>query len=195
MSLVTAEPVTNAFRGGIRVRATQFARGDFPFVCAMTGQRAETYRTFTFSSLRWWPLALLPLGGLLGHAALGLVERRATGRLPLTRAADAKVRRAGWQGLALMVAGLASFAAIFAIGLGAGPRAYSAAESLVAGVLLLGGLLALTGGAIYLLAARYLVGPRGAVGSRRWGDEEAIVEIWNVHPEFVVAVRQALGGN
>ncbi|HYL08927.1 MAG TPA: hypothetical protein VEU76_10275 [Candidatus Udaeobacter sp.] len=155
----------------------------------MTGEPAETWRKFTFSSLRWLPLVLLPLG-VVGHAAIGLMERRASGRLPLTQASKARLRRAGWQGLVLMLAAFGSFGAIAAIGVAAGPHAFNGPQSDAAGFLLFGGLLALIGGTLVLLIARYLVGPRGVVRPKRAGDKELMVEIWNVHPAFVAAFDQ-----
>lgn len=93
----------------------------------------------------------------------------------------------------LILLALLSFAGTFVFGIAIGPRAFSGLEATIAGILWLAGLLALIGGTVYLLIARYLVGPRGAVRRRLPGDQERVVEIWNLRPAFVVAFRQQAG--
>jgi hypothetical protein len=76
------------------VWSSQLAANDFPPVCAMTGAPAETWRKFTFSTFPSWAVALLPLiclGLLPLFIGLYAVSRRATGRLPLTRASSRRV--------------------------------------------------------------------------------------------------------
>ncbi|HXC75852.1 MAG TPA: hypothetical protein VNU19_02265 [Candidatus Acidoferrum sp.] len=82
----------------------------------MTGAPAETSRKFTFSTTPAWAVALLPLvclGLLPLFIGLYLVSRRASGRLPLTRASSRRVALASWipAGMTLLsfLLGIAAF--------------------------------------------------------------------------------------
>jgi hypothetical protein len=78
----------------VLVWSSQLAANDFPPVCAMTGAPAETWRKFRFSTTPVWAVALLPLvcfGLLPLFIGLYAVSRRASGRLPLTRAGSRRV--------------------------------------------------------------------------------------------------------
>jgi hypothetical protein len=105
------------------VWSSQLAANDFPPVCAMTGQPAETWRKFRFSTApAWWPLLLLLLctgfGLLIVFIALYGVSRRASGHLPLTRASSRRVALAAWlpagifgAGVVLVILGFVIFGA------------------------------------------------------------------------------------
>lgn len=155
----------------------------------MTGEAPEGWAGFTFSNLRWWPLLMVPFGGVV-HVAVGAMERRASGKLPVTRAARRTLRRAGWQGIALLGAGFLSWAGIALIAIGVGPHAFDRLQSAAAGVLFLAGLSGVVGGGVVHVILRRKVGPQGAVRRRRAGDGEPDIEIWNLHPAFVTAFRE-----
>lgn len=100
----------------VHVWSSQLAANDFPPICAMSGAPAETWRKFSFSTLPSWAVALLPLiclGLLPLFIGLYAVSRRASGRLPLTRASNRRVAMAS-----LIPAGLILGA--FLLGLAAG---------------------------------------------------------------------------
>jgi hypothetical protein len=86
----------------------------------MTGAPAETWRKFNFSTAPAWAVALLPLvcfGLLPLFIGLYAVSRRASGRLPLTRASSRRVALASWipAGL-ILVSFLMGFAALVVLG-------------------------------------------------------------------------------
>jgi hypothetical protein len=104
----------------VLVWSSQLAANDFPPVCAMTGAPAETWRKFSFSTTPAWAVALLPLvclGLLPLFIGLYAVSRRASGRLPLTRASSRRVALASWipAGL-ILVSFLMGFAALVVLG-------------------------------------------------------------------------------
>ncbi len=88
-----------------------------------------------------------------------------------------------------MAVGLLSFAAIFAFGISIGPHAFNETQAMWAGIVWLFGLVALSTGTVYLLIARRVVGPQGTVRRRFLKTEDETVEIWGLHPAFVVAVH------
>jgi hypothetical protein len=94
------------------VWASQLAANDFPPVCAMTGAPAETWRKFRFSTAPAWAYAFLILlctgvGLLIVFLAMYLVSRRASGHLPLTRAASRRVGLASWIPAGALIGGVA----------------------------------------------------------------------------------------
>ena len=100
--------------------SSQLAANDFPPVCAMTGAPAETWRKFRFSTFPSWAVALLPLiclGLLPLFLGLYLVSRRASGRLPLTRASSRRVALASWIPAVLILGSFVlGFAALVVLG-------------------------------------------------------------------------------
>jgi hypothetical protein len=77
----------------------------------MTGAPAETWRKFRFSTAPAWAAVFLLLlctgfGLLLVFLAIYLVSRRASGHLPLTRAASRRVALASWIPAGLIVGSL-----------------------------------------------------------------------------------------
>jgi hypothetical protein len=104
----------------VQVWSSQLAANDFPPVCAMTGAPAETSHKFSFSTTPAWAVALLPLvclGLLPLFLGLYLVSRRASGRLPLTRASRRRVALGSWipAGL-ILISLLLGFAALVVFG-------------------------------------------------------------------------------
>lgn len=92
------------------VWSSQLAANDFPPVCAMTGVPAETWRKFKFSTAPGWAFLFLLLlctgvGLLIVFLAMYLVSRRASGYLPLSRAASRRVALASWIPAGLLVGG------------------------------------------------------------------------------------------
>ena len=93
------------------VWSSQLAANDFPPVCAMTGQPAETWRKFRFSTAPAWAPALFLLlctgvGLLIVFVAMYGISRRASGHLPLTRASSRRVALANWIPVGLIAAGV-----------------------------------------------------------------------------------------
>jgi hypothetical protein len=77
----------------------------------MTGQPAETWRKFRFSTAPAWAPVLFVLlctgvGLLLVFIAMYGVSRRASGHLPLTRASSRRVALASWVPVGLLAAGV-----------------------------------------------------------------------------------------
>jgi hypothetical protein len=102
------------------VWSSQLAANDFPPVCAMTGQPAEVWRKFRFSTApSWAPVLYLLLctgvGLLIIFIAVYGVSRRASGHLPLTRASSRRVSLAGWIPAGLVVAGIALVIGAFVV--------------------------------------------------------------------------------
>src|SRR5205823_4366812 len=82
--------------GRIVVSATQFAAGDFPPVCAMTGLPAETRRRFRFIRAPAWSfvfafLMCVGIGFLVSGILIFLVARKVSGYLPLTSASNQRL--------------------------------------------------------------------------------------------------------
>jgi hypothetical protein len=181
----------------VTVWASQLAAGDFPYVCAMTGQPAETSRKFRFSTSPWWTLVFLLLlcvgiGFFVSIPLAYLVSRRASGRLPLThrskRLLDLPMRAA--------IAILALSAVLGIITAIALSRPYDPANPTpeVIGVLLFNsGVVAFLFGAILLqgtLLGRFPIGPGAKVMKVVPGQPDRVVELIRVHPAFVAAVRR-----
>jgi hypothetical protein len=102
------------------VWSSQLAANDFPPVCAMTGQPAETWRKFRFSTApAWAPVLFLLLctgvGLLLVFIAMYGVSRRASGHLPLTRASSRRVALASWIPVGLLAAAFVLVIAAFVV--------------------------------------------------------------------------------
>jgi hypothetical protein len=177
----------------VQVWASQLAANDFPPVCAMTGKPAETWRKFRFATPPGWAYAFLALiicglpGIIVAGAIVAAVSTRASGFLPLTRGSSRLQALVFWIPVGLIIAALALMTGIVIAALanvGAGNPNASA-----------GGLLFLLGIAIAFLGllARLVVTPlmslRGRVAVEP-GYPDKLVELRNVHPAFVTAVRQ-----
>ena len=154
----------------------------------MTGLPAETWRKFKFATPPDWAYALLILicvGGL-GFIAfaivMSLIAQRASGYLPLTRSASRTVSLAVWIPIGLLIA--APVAWVTALFAGA-----SNANTIGIGLLWLGILFLLAGLVGRLLVTR-LVCPRAKVMEAAPGQTDRIVELRNVHPNFVTAINQ-----
>jgi hypothetical protein len=179
-------------RDRVQVWASQLAANDFPPICAMTGRPAETWRRFRFATPPTWAYALLLLvclGGI-GFIAFAIVmaaiAQRASGHLPLTHGSRRLVNLVFWTPLALLGLWILLWTAAWITG-----RATSDPTlTTIAWVMFWVGLLALAGGLVGRLIVTALVGPRGKVMEPPPGHIDKLVELRNVHPAFVAAVRQ-----
>jgi hypothetical protein len=154
----------------------------------MTGRPAETWRRFRFATPPRWAYLLLVLvcvGGL-GFIAfaivMAVVAQRASGYLPLTRSSRTTVNLALWVPAALLIAGPTSW--VIAIIAGASSSDTTAAVFLWLGI---GCLLA---GIFGRLVVTPLLSPRARVMEMAPGQTDRIVELRNVHPNFIAAVQQ-----
>jgi hypothetical protein len=159
----------------------------------MTGRPAETWRKFNFATPPRWAYALLILvclGGL-GFIAfaitMALIAQRATGYLPLTRSSSRIVGLAFWIPVGLLIAVPVSW--LVALSLAAASNNNPVLSTIAAVLALLGVFLLITG-----LVGRLVIGPlitpRARVMEQAPGYNDRIVELRNVHPAFVTAVRQ-----
>jgi len=176
----------------IQIWGSQLAANDFPPVCAMTGRPAEAWKRFKFSTPPQWAYALLVLiclGGI-GLIVYGVVvtavSQRASGFLPLTRASRRTVDLVIVVPIGLITAWAALWAAAAVIGFSATD------ESLVtlAGVFFWIGLLCMIAGLVGRLVITKLVVPHAKVMEPQPGYFDKLVELRNVHPNFVQAVHQ-----
>jgi len=153
----------------------------------MTGEPAETWRTFRFKTVP----ARAQLAGALGLAGLHLIGplveeatmRRAKGRLPLTKASNRRLRLVNWGFLSLIP--LAVLTVIVAMIV----NSFGVQSGGVSGILIALGLSALLVGAIGILYIAPRFGPSGVVMPAPRGYRDELVELRRVHPKFVVAVR------
>ena len=147
----------------------------------MTGAPAETWRKFTSRKAPPWAFWV---GGILLSIAL---SERAIGYLPLTRASAArmlKVRVAFFSLLPLCFV-------LWGIGVivaSAGPS--NSVNSSIFILLFLLGLGALFGGLVAVILGRRALGPEAKLLDLQPGQYEPLVELRNLHPSFVTAVRQ-----
>ncbi len=156
----------------------------------MTGLPAELWRKFKFSTPPtwvYWLLLLVVFGGLgiIFYAIIvTLVSQKASGYLPLTRAARNRLYLYIGAVVALMPLSFILFFAGLAVGLNNDSTSSTASAILVvAGVALF--VLFLAGALL-----RSLVGPRAKVMEPQLGQIDKLVELRNVHPAFVAAVLQ-----
>lgn len=175
----------------VRVWASQFAIGDFPPVCALSGRPAETRRKFRFSTPPPWAYALLLLGclGGLGFVLFAIVfyavSDRADGFLPLTRANAQVAAFILWSPIVLFGG--------FMLFTGGGIALVSSNDQTTSGVgavLFFVAILLLLGAILLRLVATPLALPRGKVDASPPGYADRIVEIWNLNPTFVAALNQ-----
>ena len=180
--------------GRVVVPATQFAAGDFPAICAMTGLPAETRRRFRFFRAPGWSFAFVFLicagvGFLISGLLIFLVSDKVSGYLPLT---SASARRLGLlMRVSVAIVGVALVMLIAAAFLA------TTGESLaqLASVLLVSTglpvfLLGFTGLQFGLQVLKPVYGPTALVLPRDAMHPDRWIELRNVHPAFVAAVQQ-----
>lgn len=177
----------------IRIWASQLAANDFPPVCAMTGRPAEMWRKFRFATPPQWAYALLVLvclGGIgivIYAVVVNTIAQRASGYLPLTHAARRRVELAIWTPVGLIVAWIV----LWIVAVVVSPTSNDQTGSGLALALFLLGALALIAGLTgRLVIMRFLV-PQARVSEPQPGQLDKIVELRNLHPNFVQAVQQA----
>jgi len=176
----------------IQIWGSQLAANDFPPVCAMSGRPAEAWRRFKFATPPQWAYALLVLIclggiGLIAYAVvISAVSQRASGFLPLTRSSRRTVELAIWVPVGLIIA----WAALWGV---AAVIAFATTDnSLVtlAGICFWIGLLLMIAGLVGRLVITRLVIPQAKVMEAQPGYFDKLVELRNVHPNFVRALRE-----
>ena len=173
----------------IQVWGSQLARADFPPICAITGRDAEVWRKFKFTTVPSWTYAIVVLTffvglGLFIHLAVRhLAAKRARGYLPLSRLASRAITIAVWFPIAL----LASPVVILIL---AAVIASNDPHTSAPGFMVLLALVLFLGGFVARAVLRAQLFPRAMIGdvNPMYGDR--IVELRNLHPRFVFAVRR-----
>ena len=175
----------------VQIWSSQLAANDFPPVCAMTGRPAEVWRKFNFKTPPTWVyfLLLLVLIGLIGLVIFAIVENavseKASGHLPLTRAARNRIRIFIWTVVALLPASVVLLIAGAAFGAGT-----DSATSGLGALCILLGVLAFIAFIVGAFTRSLWSGPRAKVYPPQPGYTDKIVELYKLHPAFVAAVRQ-----
>lgn len=176
----------------VRIWAGQLAANDFPPVCALTGRPAETWRKFRFATPPQWAYALLLLvclggiGIILYAVVLASISQRATGHLPLTHGARRQVDLAIWVPPGLLIA----WVVLWVVAIAVSPSSNDQSGSGLSAAFFFLGLLLLIGGLVgRLVVMRFLV-PQAKVFEPQPGQLDKIVELRNLHPNFVHAVQQ-----
>jgi hypothetical protein len=158
----------------------------------MSGRPAETWRRFSFVTPPTWAYSLLLLicaGGLgfIAYAiAIAAVAERASGYLPLTRSSSRTVTLAFWVPTGLLIAWVAAWVLTVIL-------AWTTTDpnvSTLAWVSFGLGFLFLAAGLGGRLLVAPFMRPRGKVMPKVAGQGDRIVELRNVHPNFVAAVNQ-----
>ncbi len=176
----------------VPVWASQLAANDFPPVCAMSGQPAETWRKFRFATpptRAYALLVLICLGGIgivLYAVVITVVAQKASGFLPLTRSSNRIVALAIWVPAGLLIGWVLLWILAAAIGL---PSSDSTALT-IAAIMFWVGLLLLIAGLVGRLLVMRMICPRGKVMEPQPGQLDKLVELQNVNPAFVAAVHQ-----
>lgn len=162
-------------------------------MCALTGRPAETWRKFRFATPPQWAYALLVLiclggiGLIIYAVVLSTIAQRATGHLPLTRGARRQVDLAIWVPAGLLIAWVVLWIVAVAVGAASSDQSGSG----LATALFFFGLLLLIGGLVgRLVIMRFLV-IQAKVFEPQPGQFDKIVELRNVHPNFVREVQLA----
>lgn len=180
----------------VEIWSAQLAANNFPPVCAMTGRPAETWKKFNFATPPQWAYALLILvcvGGIgfIAYAiVMAAIAQRASGFLPLTRGSRRAIDLAFWLPLGLIGLPLVMWIAAAIIGLSTGDPTLDT----IAVVLFWFGLLLMIAGLVGRLVITPLVGPRAKVREQLPGQYDKLVELRNVNPAFVAAVREMHAG-
>ena len=176
----------------VQVWASRLLANDFPPVCAMSGRPAETWRRFSFVTppmWAYWLLLLICAGGLgfIAYAiAIAAVAERASGYLPLTRSSSRTVTLAFWVPTGLLIAWVAAWVLTVVLAW----TATDANVTTVAWICFGLGFLFLAAGLVGRLLVSPFIRPRGKVMPIAPGQFDRIVELRNVHPNFVSAVNQ-----
>ena len=168
----------------VLIWSSQLRRNDFPPVCAMSGEPAETWRKFSFTSAPPWAFWV---GGLLLSYVLA---RRASGYLPLTRASERLLKAPNWPVIAFAAIGGMLWVVAIIVAAVAGGNNTGSAVAVWAG--LFGGWSFFVVLIAFLLTNRGY-GPSGRVLEQQIGQYEPLVELQRVHPKFVEAVRRHQG--
>lgn len=176
----------------LQIWASQLTANDFPPVCAMTGRPAETWRKFNFATPPQWAYALLVLACLGGIGiiifaiVIATISQRASGYLPLTRSAKRTADLVVWVPVALIIA----WVVMWVIGFATLPPTSDQSGSAVPGIFFGLGALLLIGGLVGRLVITKLVSVSAKVMEPQPGYMDKIVELRNVHPNFIQAVHQ-----
>jgi len=158
----------------------------------MTGRPAETWRTFRFRSPAPWSPAFILLfavgiGFLISGALIYITSPHASGRMPVTREAAARLSRLIWISVMLM-AGAVVAAFVGVLTLSSTNLAIQLSGPLllfmIAPFAFIAGSLGVQMG---LGVAFNPIGPRGKVFRRKVKDHDRIVELYHLHPAFVSA--------
>lgn len=181
-------------RGRIVVSAGQFAAGDFPPICAMTGLPAQTRRRFRFFRAPSWSfvfvfLMLVGIGFLISGLLIFLVAQKVSGYLPLTRASSTRMALVLRISIAIVLAALAMLIPAAAFAMTGEPLAQFASVLLVSFGLLVF-LFGFTGLQVGLQVLKPMYGPTALVLPARTDYPGTWIELRNVHPNFVAAVQQ-----
>jgi len=176
----------------VQVWASQLWANDFPPVCAMSGRPAETWKRFKFVTAPTWAywLLLLVCAGGLGFIAYAIataaVAQRASGYLPLTRASSRTATLAFWVPTGLLIAWIVAWAVAAGIGFSSTDPNVSAMGGVSFGL----GFLFLGTGLVGRLIVAPFLRPRAKVMEMTPAQNDRIVELRNVHPNFVAALNQ-----
>jgi MFS family permease len=176
----------------VQIWASQLAANDFPPVCAMSGQPAETWRKFKFATPPTWAYALLVLvclggiGIILYAVVITVVAQKASGFLPLTRHSSRTVALAIWVPAGLLIGWIVLWLLAAAVGF---PSSDSTVLT-IAAVMFWVGLLLLIAGLVGRLLVMRMIVPRAKVMEPQPGQLDKVVELQNVSPVFVGAVHQ-----
>jgi hypothetical protein len=176
----------------VQIWAGQLAANDFPPICAMTGQPAQTWRKFRFATVPGWAYVLLVLictgVGLLPIFIIwAIASRKASGHLPLTLASRRKLKLVNWFVIGLLPLMVVLFIAAAIVG----SSSSSDTTSTISFVLIVLAFLAFVAFVIGRLVMWPLVRPRGYVKEQQPGQYDKLVELRNVNPAFVAAVLAA----
>jgi hypothetical protein len=181
----------------VQVWASRLWANDFPPVCVMSGRPAETWRKFKFATPPGWAYLLLLLVcaggvGFIAYAiAIAAVAERASGYLPMTRSSSRTVTLAFWVPTGLLVACVVTWAMAAIIGWSSTDPNISTLGGVSFGV----GFLLLAGGLAGRLIIAPFLRPRGKVKAVAPGQTDRLVELRNVHPNFVAALNQVYQAN
>jgi hypothetical protein len=158
----------------------------------MSGRPAETWRKFKFATppgWAYWLLLLICAGGIgfIAYAiAIAAVAERASGYLPLTRSSSRMVTLAFWVPTGLLIAWVAAWVLTVIL-------AWTTTDpnvTTIAWVFFGLGFLFLAAGLAGRLLISPFIRPRGKVMPIAPGQSDRIVELRNVHPNFVTAVNR-----
>jgi hypothetical protein len=157
----------------------------------MSGRPAETWKRFKFVTSPAWAYALLVLvcAGGLGFIAYAIVmtvvAQRASGYLPLTRTSSRTATLAFWVPTGLLIAWFVTWVVAAIIGW----LSTDSTVSTIGGVSFGLGFLLLAAGLVGRLIVAPSLRPGGKVMGIAPGQNDRVVELRNVHPNFVAALN------